>query len=309
MELEDRVRGAMWGLLIGDALGVPYEFHPPADIPPQPQVEFTPPPWFQRAHAGTPPGTWSDDGAHALCLLASLLERGQLDTTDLMRRLSAWFDDGYLAVDARPYDVGIQTSTALMRFARGAPAEGSGPDGERDNGNGSLMRVLPLALWHVGDDDALIHDAMRQSIITHGHLRSQLCCALYCLWVRRTLASAANPWADALATLRRRFPVGTPEHTELEQHIRPDVRGGTGSGYAVDCLRSARWAIEQGSYEDAVRAAISLGHDTDTTAAVAGGLAGARDGLAAIPPRWMDDLRGRALAEALITQLVQHLIA
>ena len=70
------------------------------------------------------------------------------------------------------------------------------------------MRVLPLALWHQGDDAALARDAMLQSRVTHGHLRSQVCCALYCLWARRTLEGAANAWADAVATFRALYPEG-----------------------------------------------------------------------------------------------------
>src|SRR5450432_1002099 len=87
---EDRLRGGIYGLLIGDALGVPYEFHDAGDLPPD--IEMEPPDWFQRAHRGVPPGTWSDDGAQALALLASLLEHdGQLDVDDFGRRLVAWY--------------------------------------------------------------------------------------------------------------------------------------------------------------------------------------------------------------------------
>jgi ADP-ribosyl-[dinitrogen reductase] hydrolase len=78
----------------------------------------------------------------------------------------------------------------------------AGPADEQANGNGSLMRVLPLALWHGGADAALVADAQRQSLATHGHVRSQVCCALYCLWARRTLQEAPEPWHAALATLR-----------------------------------------------------------------------------------------------------------
>ena len=79
----DRLAGALVGLLVGDALGVPYEFRSPEALPPFDEIEYTPPQGFQRAHHGTPPGTWSDDGAQALCLLASLLHKGELDPEDL----------------------------------------------------------------------------------------------------------------------------------------------------------------------------------------------------------------------------------
>src|SRR5918994_4129388 len=138
----DRIEGGLVGLLVGDALGVPYEFHPPEAIPTASEIEFEPPSGFRRAHAGTPPGTWSDDGALALALLSSLLDRGRLDPEDLGRRLLEWHDLGRFAVDRRVFDVGIQTGTALRALRTGTPAPEAGPGEERTNGNGSLMRVL-----------------------------------------------------------------------------------------------------------------------------------------------------------------------
>jgi ADP-ribosyl-[dinitrogen reductase] hydrolase len=302
-----RLAGGVYGLLIGDALGVPYEFHPPGQLPPLEQLEFEPPPGFPRAHAGIPPGTWSDDGAQANCLLASLLDRGQVDVEDLGRRLVSWYERGYMAVDHHVFDVGIQTRNALAEFRSGTPWHLSGPRGERDNGNGALMRVLPLALWHTGTDEALVADAMRQSLVTHGHLRSQVCCALYCLWARRTLKGGARPWDEAVAVFHRLFPLGTAVREELETYVRPhSPEAGQGSGYVVDCLLSARDCLRAGAtYEQVVKAAVALGHDTDTTAAVAGGIAGIREGVEAIPGRWRAALRGRDAVEPLVTALLE----
>ena len=116
--LRDRLAGGLLGLLVGDALGVPYEFHSPQEIPPPALIEFEPPAGFMRAHTGTPPGTWSDDGAQALCLLASLLECGRLDLNDFAHRLLDWYDAGYLAVDSRVFDIGVQTAQALQARRR-----------------------------------------------------------------------------------------------------------------------------------------------------------------------------------------------
>ncbi len=302
-----RIEGGLYGLLIGDALGVPYEFHPPAQIPESALIEFDPPEGFRRAHAGVPPGTWSDDGAHALCLLESLLHRKTLDLEDLGRRLVNWHELGYMAVDGKVFDMGIQTGEALANLRAGVPALKAGPSGERANGNGSLMRVLPLALWHRGDDAALARDAMLQSRVTHGHMRSQVCCALYCLWARRTLEGVTEAWTDAVATFRRLYPEGMEQREELERSIQPDSpEPGRGSGYVVDCLRSARDCLAAGTYEQVVKAAIALGHDTDTTAAVAGGIAGLREGLEGIPECWRTALRERELVEPLVEKLLAH---
>lgn len=303
----EMIEGAIWGLLIGDALGVPYEFHHAATIPPADAIDFDPPAGFPRSHEDVPPGTWSDDGAQALCLLASLLYRRELDLEDLMRRITNWYELGYMSADGRVFDIGIQTSTALMTFRSGTPAAESGPRGERDNGNGALMRVLPLALWHRGSDEELIRDARLQSVITHGHVRSQLCCALYCLWARRILEQHEQPWHSAAETLRSVLAPDSAERKELEEVIRPDeeIRG-AGSGYVVDSLHSARNVLNEGSYEAVVKAAIRLGNDTDTTAAIAGGLAGLQYGIAAIPGRWRDGLRGQDLFVPMIDQLLEH---
>lgn len=98
-----------------------------------------------------------------------------------------------LAVDGADFDVGIQTRAALGARRMGTPAENAGPRGEGHNGNGSLMRVLPLALWHRSSDEELVNDATRQSLVTHAHARLQVCCALYGRWTRATLRGFDDP--------------------------------------------------------------------------------------------------------------------
>jgi len=303
--LKGKIEGGIVGLLVGDALGVPYEFHKPDQIPSLEEIDFDPPQGFRRSHSGVLPGTWSDDGAHALVLLASLIHCGKLDLDDLGKRLVNWYNHGYKAVDAHVFDVGVQTASAINRFQGGVPAHEAGLRDEHANGNGSLMRVLPLALWHKGTIEQLVADAQEQSLITHGHLRSQVCCALYCLWARYSLEGFRDAWQEGVASLRNVYGENAPEREELEWSIRPEEKpDGTGSGYVVDCLRSARWATQAGSYEQVVKAAISLGNDTDTTACVAGGIAGIRDGINAIPDRWRTRLRGEELYRDELQQLI-----
>lgn len=306
----ERLEGGLWGLLVGDALGVPYEFSRPEHLPAV--IEMTPPEHFDRAHKGTPPGTYSDDGAQALCLLATLIEREQLDVEDFARRLIDWYSHGYLAVNNRVFDVGVQTGVAIRRLLEDVPPLEAGPTDERRNGNGSLMRVLPLALFHTGTDAELARDADLQSRVTHGHARSRVSCALYCLWARRFLRDEpwpdpVAPWRDAVASLRALLPEAGEEREALEFHIRPDEPAeGRGGGYVIDALRSARMIVERHArYEDAVIEAVRLGDDTDTTAALVGGIAGVREGLSAIPSRWMDAMRGREQVDPLVAWLVK----
>lgn len=301
---EEQLAGGLIGLLVGDALGVPYEFNPPERIPPPGQIEYTPPAGFQRSHASALPGSWSDDGAQALCLLDSLLACGRFEAEDFGSRLVRWLDEGYLAVDGNVFDVGNQTSKAIAKLREGTPALAAGSTEEHALGNGSLMRVLPLALWHRGPDAELIADAQAQSRITHGHPRAQVCCALYCLWARRILEGSADSWDAAVASLRTIYSTSSIERYELDHHIQPDEPpAGQGRGYVLDALHSARWAVSQGNYETVVRAAISLGNDTDTTACLAGGIAGLHDGVNAIPQRWRDGLRGKVLYAPLLSKL------
>jgi len=304
---DTKICGGLYGLLIGDALGVPYEFHMADEIPPYEQIEMQPPAGFCRSYPNIQPGTWSDDGAAALCLLDSLLSQDQFDLHDFSKRIYQWYTQGFWAVDGKVFDVGIQTSQSLNAYSQGVPPEKCGfvrPDGK---GNGALMRVLPLALWHQGTNVELVRDAHKQCLITHGHICNQVCCALYTLAARGLLQDMPPKAAIlyAVQTLRKLYQ-DMPEYAEeLEWSIRPDLPWeGYGSGYVVDCLRSAFMVIEQAeSYEETVKWAIQLGDDTDTTACVAGGLAGIVFGMQGIPKRWLDMLRQRDAVDALLAQL------
>lgn len=304
----EKISGAIVGLLVGDALGVPYEFHSAQEIPPLEEIEFEPPANFRRAHQGVPVGTWSDDGAQALILLDSLLACGKFDAEHFAKGLIDWYDSGFMAVGNKVFDVGIQTANAIRELKNGVSPKISGGFDEYSNGNGSLMRVLPLALWHRGTDLELIADAFDQSAVTHNHLRSKVCCALYCLWARRILQNAENAWESALEIFREIFAENTIERTELETKIFPsdaeyDIRG---NGYVVDSLRASTWLIEnKNSYEEIVKSAIALGDDTDTTACIAGGIAGLKFGLESIPIRWRKNLRGKEIYEPLLNKLIQ----
>ncbi|WP_282005831.1 ADP-ribosylglycohydrolase family protein [Propioniciclava sinopodophylli] len=303
----ERIRGAVLGHLVGDALGVPYEFHEPDALPQR--VTMTPPAGFPRAHASVPPGTWSDDGAHMLALLDSLVTCGRLDPDDLARRFVAWYERGAYAVGQQVFDVGIQTGRAILALRAGAPALAAGASDERANGNGSLMRVLPLGLWHRGSDAALCADAADSSRITHAHVRSLVCCQVYSLWVRRLLdgADTASGFEDAVAAFRAVHGARSAEVAEFETRVMPADATYTlgGSGYVVDTFRAAVLLNRDGcSYEEVVRAAIALGHDTDTTACVAGGIAGLVHGVGAIPDLWLAALREADVASGLVERLL-----
>jgi ADP-ribosyl-[dinitrogen reductase] hydrolase len=307
----DAELGGLIGHLVGDALGVPFEFHASERLPKQSEIEMQPPLGFHRSHEGVAPGTWSDDGAQTLCLLASLLEQDKLSLVDFADKLLRWCDQGYMAVDADVFDIGMQTEDALDKLRDGVSPHESGGSDERENGNGSLMRVLPLALWHSGTDETLVADAHLQSLPTHAHPRSQVACAYFCLVARGYLYKLTDPWSSADHRLEAVYAgwSGPRERTTFLMELNvlrnfPKTDEPRGTGYVIDTIWSARRALEETSFEDVVRTAILFGNDTDTTAAVAGGLAGIRFGLSGIPRRWLEQVRGFELVEPMIPDVL-----
>lgn len=300
----DRIRGGVYGLLVGDALGVPYEFSPPASIPERHLIDMSPPSGFARAHSGVPEGTWSDDGAQALTLLKSLVECESLDLRRFTDGLLDWYRNGSMTPDGRVFDIGNQTMQALRNYAlHGNPLTCS-PFDDWNNGNGSLMRTLPCAFISPSTATNIIDRARRQSLPTHAHLRSQLACALYSLMAWQMVEGKGPVDALDYAQDTLEDALDPTEKTELGIVLDGRLDPSMGSGYVVDSLWSAiRCVLATDNYEDCVREAIALGNDTDTTACIAGGLAGIFYGEQAIPERWRQALKGRAIVEELLERL------
>lgn len=255
------LRDAIYGLAVGDALGVPYEFLSRGSFSCTGMRGF-------GTH-GQPAGTWSDDTSMTLATCDSIRACGRVDVDDMRERFRSWIDDGAYAIDGKVFDYGGTTARALR--------QGRGCAGEFDNGNGSLMRIAPLAFTDATDDEV-----RAVSAVTHAHATSMQVC-VDMVHVMRALAAGcppreAVPGFDAL--------VATPED---------DIRSG---GFVRDTYRAALWCLATtGGYEECVLLAVNLGDDTDTTAAVAGALAGIVYGAISIPAAWMDVLRGRDLIE------------
>jgi ADP-ribosyl-[dinitrogen reductase] hydrolase len=292
--LTDRLAGGVWGHLVGDALGVPYEFKSARDIG---KVV-----WGQRGSHQQLPGTWSDDGGLTLALLDSLLSVG-FDPTDQGQRFLRW-SVGKEYCPGPPFDIGATTSLALRRLDSGVSAEDAGGRSVDDNGNGSLMRILPIALVSRRASTAeLITMAMRSSAITHGHARAKVACAVYCLVARRLLVGQPPTSAleGALDEARASLPANL--HHEFEILETYPVRSGT--GYVLDCFWSAYQSlVSSDSYQETVTRAVEYGNDTDTTAAVAGGLAGIHWGIGGIPAEWLRNMRGYEIVEPLVQRLL-----
>lgn len=305
----DKILGGLYGALIADAVGVPYEFTDPVDMPTLEQIDIAPPRGFKRAHATVPIGTWSDDGSMMLCVLDALLQSRDAQSISpyvLMELFVEWRDTGKYAVDNRVYDVGMTTSMSIDDFKCTKDPITSGQEGEYACGNGSLMRVLPVALLYPTDMDIARTLAERQSVCTHAHIRVQIACAVYVNIAQRLLQGLTREDAinQAILWAHNQYDGDPVYHKQLVILINGRTHPALGTGYVVDSLWSALHAFSFGSsYEDVVKRAIAFGRDTDTTACIAGGLAGIYFGKSGIPDTWLDQLRGVDIVTPLVDRI------
>jgi len=249
----DRIADAIYGLAIGDALGVPYEFHGRGEF------EFT-----EMVGYGThkqPVGTWSDDTSMAIATAKSLKDNGgKVDTEDIRKNFLRWKKGEDFNCNGVCFDIGIATGIALET--------GIARTDIRSNGNGSLMRILPLAFVDCTDEEI-----RAVSAITHGHEISMQACVIYVHVARRLLAGESI--REIIPTLEYDKPFDRLH--EIDRLDESEIRG---SGYVVHTLEASLWALANNDmFRDTVLAAVNLGEDTDTTGAVAGGLAGIVYGL------------------------------
>ena len=281
----DRLRGALIGLATGDALGTTLEFQPPGTFEPLTDM-------VGGGVHRLKPGQWTDDTSMALCLAESLLEHGGMDATDQMRRYVRWYREGHLSSTSRCFDIGNQTRAALERFERtGEPFAGD-PDPARA-GNGSIMRLAPVAVYFASAPRAALEACAESSRTTHA---SALCIdACRLLGILMLGALDGRPKDEILAPGFTPVPGYWDAHPlapEVREVARgsfrakqpPDIRG---TGYAVQSLEAALWAFHHArDFRDGALAAVNLGDDADTTGAVYGQLAGAYYGERAIPADW-----------------------
>ena len=282
-EGRDRARGALLGLACGDAVGTTLEFERPGT--------FTP---IDDIVGGGPfhlrPGQWTDDTSMALCLAESLLDRQGMDPTDQLRRYVLWSEHGYLSSNGRCFDIGITTRTQLARFK--STSEAFDPDiDEESAANGSLMRLAPVPIRWQADPATAAEQAAVSSRTTHPATRPVDTCR-----VLAAMTAALIGGAPFDSVFDARFWSWGQLHQSVESITRgswrdkepPAIRG---TGFCIDAIEAAIWAVAGADdFRSAVLRAANLGDDADTTAAIAGQLAGARFGESGIPSEWLDKL-------------------
>jgi ADP-ribosylglycohydrolase len=314
-------RAALLGLAVGDALGVPVEFIGREARRRDPVVGMRGYGTHNQA-----PGTWSDDSSLTFCLAETLARpEGRAAIPDLAnfgRRAINWLDNGYWTAHGEIFDVGNATRVAIQNLRLGVAPTKAGPRSEFDNGNGALMRILPLLFhetWQAEKLDLNAAWALTEAVtsVTHGHARSTLGCFIYLLVARQLLQgvppaaayeqarTATNTWLHTQAKAAAFYE--WPTYGQLLDGTLPTLAADEikSSGYVVHTLEAALWCLlTQDTYQATVLAAVNLGDDTDTTGAVAGGLAGLAYGEAAIPAEWLGVLVRRADIEDLAARLV-----
>ena len=281
--IEDRAIGALLGLAVGDALGTTLEFsRRDAHSPVLDMV------------GGGPfclkPGEWTDDTSMALCLADSLVAKGGLHETDLLDRFVNWWLQGENSVNGYCFDIGGTTGQALSHYLEHQRPIGEGPDDKYQAGNGSLMRLAPVAIFAAPDLGAAARLAARQSLTTHANAVAAEACALFASMLVEAMCGQGKD-----EVLRPRAAAQTDLKDVASGAWRAKPREAiSSSGYVVHTLEAALWCVERtDNFVDAVVLAVNLGDDADTVGAVTGQLAGALYGRSGIPARWLDVLAWR----------------
>lgn len=293
---KNKLLDGVLGLAVGDALGVPVEFRDRQELKANPVTDM-------RGYGShyQPVGTWSDDTSMTLATVDSL--KNGIDLADMMQRFDNWYRKAYYTANGNVFDIGIATSRALSRFHQGITPTKCGGSQEYDNGNGSLMRILPAAVHcHDKMQEAPIAEKLafidNVSSLTHAHRRSQIACEIYAFLV---WAIMDNPVKDAIRIGLEQAQAWYTVNPESESDYYSRLFVPTfvslledeidSSGYVVSTLEAAVWCLlNTNTYKECVLKAVSLGNDTDTVGAVAGGLAGLLYGAASIPEDWLEQL-------------------
>ncbi len=301
----DRFRGCLLGLAAGDALGTALEFKRPGTFQPIHDM-------IGGGPFGLKPGQWTDDTSMALCLAASLIERGGFDAKDQMNRYLRWYRDGYLSSTGDCFDIGNTVASALSRF-RNTEEPYSGTTDEMSAGNGSLMRLAPVPMYFAGDAAEAIDRSADSSRTTHGAKEAVDSCRYFA----GLLVGALKGVGKETLLAPHYCPVeGLWERSPLAERIAC-IGGGSfkdrnppaikGTGYVVQSMEAALWALHKSQdFREGALLAVNLGDDADTTGAIYGQIAGAHYGSEAIPAEWRERLTMATKIASVADSLYDH---
>ncbi len=289
-----KVLSGLMGVCVGDALGVPVEFSSRKERIKNPVITMN----GYGTHR-QPPGTWSDDSSLTFCLADSLCQGYNLKA--IADAFCRWRYQAEWTAYGEVFDIGGTTNVAIQNLQNQVNPVEAGETHERSNGNGSLMRILPMVyLSSSVSFNQLIQWVHECSCLTHGHVRSQMACGIYISIASQLLKGfdLKSAYLQGIELIKPIYysPVLTQEISRFERvlngkinQLSPDAI--KSSGYVIHTLEAALWCLlTTSSYSEAVLKAVNLGEDTDTTAAVTGGLAGLYYGFENIPLEWVEQI-------------------
>ena len=298
----------LFGVAVGDALGVPVEFNSREAIKLKPVTDM-----IGYGTHNLPPGTFSDDSSLTFCLAEALTAEFSLQR--IANNFIAWLNNSYWTPYGNVFDVGIATSQAIHRLGRGTQPDLAGGSEESDNGNGSLMRILPLIVYTKDKPIQERYMLTKQvSSITHAHIRSVIACFYYLEFAGKLIQgkekfdiykSLQTEVSDFLQSLS----IDPTEIQLFHRLLKDNIYDLTdediySSGYVLHTLEASIWCLlTTDSYRDATLKAVNLGLDTDTTGAVTGGLAGLLYGFDKIPVKWVNQIARQSDIEDLAKRM------
>lgn len=289
-----KIYDGIMGLIVGDAIGVPVEF--------KARGTFTVTNMIGYGTYNQPSGTWSDDSSMTLATVESMARLGAISPRDIMNNFAHWFYENEFTPYGEVFDIGYTTRVAVSNFRAGLNHKLCGGKKISDNGNGSLMRILPLTFTDC--DDATVETI---SALTHAHAISRTTCRIYIHIARELLKG------EKLEDIINNMPIDRPEFDLLpllKKLGRADIKS---TGYVVYTLEAALWCLlHSNSYRECILLAVNLGGDTDTVAAVAGGLAGiiygrGRDNKNGVPEEWINQIARKEWVEEIIKSFEDRL--
>jgi len=290
-----KIKSALFGVAVGDALGVPVEFNSRLSISKKPVTDM-----IGYGTYNLPAGTWSDDSSLTFCLAEALTQGFDLNV--IGQNFVKWKHENYWTPHGYVFDIGIATRQAISRLAKGEKPELAGGFNETDNGNGSLMRILPLLFYLLDKPINERFEITRKvSSITHGHIRSVIACFYYLEFAKQIFEGKDK--FEIYKNLQTEIPnhltslaIDQAEIAKFDRLLKGDIAKLNeneiqSSGYVLHTLEASIWCLlTTDNYKDAVLKAVNLGEDTDTTGAVTGGLAGLIYGLESIPEKWLQQI-------------------
>lgn len=323
-DLSIKMQGSIWGLVVGDALGVPVEFLTRAELKINPVIDML---GYGTHHQ--PKGTWSDDSSMMLATIEWLNDDIAFDYSKLMDKFCMWLMHGGYTPYGDAFDCGITVRRALVNYRGGTKTLLCGERTEFSNGNGSLMRLLPAVLLKYQDLASLEKGAVQFiydiSRLTHAHARSKVACFIYAeiiasllqeddtrskfAIVCKALLTAKEYLSNKELDVECQAEVFTFQRLfAIDSFVNLDEKEIKSTGYVVDTLEAAVWCfLTTNSYKECVLKAVNLGDDTDTVGAVAGAMAGAYYGMSDIPVEWLKVLPKKEWIEKLSRVFIERL--